>query len=118
MPKRLALLALTLPFWQSIGIPRSPRHAPGGPVRAYLLRTAEGSRHRFSRKTSCRSRPRLRPCTFILLSRFSPAKPMRTLVAILLLPAVLAAGDFAPDAKAVRRHGPGYRYPQAGGIVL
>src|SRR5712664_1072653 len=40
----------------------------------------------------------------------------------LLLPAGLHAGtpppDFQPDPKSVQRHGPAYRYPQAGWIVL
>ncbi|HEX4589045.1 MAG TPA: C45 family peptidase, partial [Gemmataceae bacterium] len=40
----------------------------------------------------------------------------------LLLSARLHAGaptpDFQPDAKSVQRHGPAYRYPQAGWIVL
>ena len=43
---------------------------------------------------------------------------MRTLLALLLLPAFVAAGDSTPDSKAVRRHGPAYRYPQAGWVVL
>lgn len=29
-----------------------------------------------------------------------------------------ASGDFQPDSKSVQRHGPAYRYPQAGWIVL
>jgi Phospholipase B len=43
---------------------------------------------------------------------------MRTLLAVLLLPVLAAAGDYSPDPKAVRRHGAGYRYPQAGWVVL
>jgi Phospholipase B len=43
---------------------------------------------------------------------------MRTLLVLLLLPAFVMAGDFSPDPKGVRRHGAGYRYPQAGWIVL
>jgi hypothetical protein len=30
----------------------------------------------------------------------------------------VAAGEFAPDPRSVRRYGPAYRYPQAGWIVL
>jgi hypothetical protein len=43
------------------------------------------------------------------------------LVALCLTtPAAAAAptGDFKPDPRSVRRHGPAYRYPQAGWIVL
>src|SRR5262245_42150057 len=43
---------------------------------------------------------------------------MRTLLVSLLLTFTVAASDYTPDPKAVRRHGPGYRYPQAGWIVL
>ena len=43
---------------------------------------------------------------------------MRILFAFLLLPTCLAAADFTPDPLSVRRHGPAYRYPQAGWIVL
>src|SRR4051812_25756568 len=43
---------------------------------------------------------------------------MRALLGLLLLPALLVAGDAAPDPKAVRWHGPAYRYPQAGWVVL
>ena len=34
-----------------------------------------------------------------------------------VVPAALPA-DFVPDPASVQRHGPGYRYPQAGWIVL
>jgi hypothetical protein len=43
---------------------------------------------------------------------------MRTLLVSLLFTFTVAASDYTPDPKAVRRHGPGYRYPQAGWIVL
>jgi hypothetical protein len=43
---------------------------------------------------------------------------MRTLLALLVLPALVAASDYTPDPKTVRRHGPAYRYPQAGWVVL
>ncbi len=35
-----------------------------------------------------------------------------------LSPMPARAGDFRPDPLAVQRHGRGYRYPQAGWIVL
>src|SRR5438445_7820680 len=34
------------------------------------------------------------------------------------LQAATPAADYQPDPKAVQRYGPGYRYPQAGWIVL
>lgn len=41
------------------------------------------------------------------------------LVAVIaLLPTYLVAGDFQPDPLSVKRHGQGYRYPQAGWVVL
>lgn len=43
---------------------------------------------------------------------------MRILLVAILFPLTLVAGDFSPDALAVRRHGPAYRYPQAGWVVL
>ena len=43
---------------------------------------------------------------------------MRTLLVLVLLPLTVAASDYTPDPKAVRRHGPAYRYPQAGWVVL
>jgi len=43
---------------------------------------------------------------------------MRTCLLLVLLPLTVAAGDFTPDPLAVRRHGPAYRYPQNGWIVL
>ncbi|HJZ93744.1 MAG TPA: C45 family autoproteolytic acyltransferase/hydrolase [Gemmataceae bacterium] len=43
---------------------------------------------------------------------------MRTVFLLVLLPITVAAGDFAPDPLSVRRHGPAYRYPQGGWIVL
>jgi hypothetical protein len=43
---------------------------------------------------------------------------MRAIFTFLLLAAAASAGDYAPDPLAVRRHGPGYRYPQAGWTVL
>lgn len=43
---------------------------------------------------------------------------MRTLLIAILLPLTLVASDYSPDPLAVRRHGPAYRYPQAGWIVL
>jgi Phospholipase B len=43
---------------------------------------------------------------------------MRTLLLWLLVPVTVAAGDYVPDRLSVRRHGPAYRYPQAGWIVL
>jgi Phospholipase B len=63
-----------------------------------------------------------RPSSATLYLNPSPAifttALMRALLAVLLLPAFLAAGDYSPDPKSVRRHGPAYRYPQAGWIVL
>jgi hypothetical protein len=44
--------------------------------------------------------------------------PMRTLLVLLLLSGTAIASDYTPDPKALRRHGPAYRYPQAGWIVL
>ncbi|HEX3146541.1 MAG TPA: C45 family autoproteolytic acyltransferase/hydrolase [Gemmataceae bacterium] len=43
---------------------------------------------------------------------------MRSILAFLFLPAILAAGEYSPDPKSVRWHGPAYRYPQAGWVVL
>ena len=48
---------------------------------------------------------------------------MRTLSVLLvticfLSPAPAPAVDFQPDPRSVERHGKGYRYPQAGWIVL
>src|SRR5712691_4168484 len=49
---------------------------------------------------------------------------MRRLLIVLLtlvaLPELARAADadFRPDPRSVRRHGPAYRYPQAGWIVL
>lgn len=43
---------------------------------------------------------------------------MRTFLIAILLPLSLFAGDYSPDPLGVRRHGPAYRYPQAGWIVL
>jgi hypothetical protein len=43
---------------------------------------------------------------------------MRTLLVVILFPITLFAGDYSPDPLAVRRHGPAYKYPQAGWIVL
>jgi hypothetical protein len=40
------------------------------------------------------------------------------LLALLCLDTSAFAADFRPDARSVRRHGPAYRYPQAGWIVL
>src|SRR5262249_55409739 len=57
---------------------------------------------------------------------FSMRKPKLGLILLafctLLLPATVLAGaptpDFQPDPKSVQRHGSGYRYRQAGWIVL
>ncbi|HKB04677.1 MAG TPA: C45 family autoproteolytic acyltransferase/hydrolase [Gemmataceae bacterium] len=43
---------------------------------------------------------------------------MRTLLLWLLVPITVAAADYSPDPLSVRRHGPAYRYPQAGWVVL
>jgi hypothetical protein len=43
---------------------------------------------------------------------------MRTLFALLFIPTLVAAADYTPDPLSVRRHGPAYRYPQAGWTVL
>src|SRR5947199_10629228 len=43
---------------------------------------------------------------------------MRTFFIAILLPVSLFWADYSPDPLAVRRHGPAYRYPQAGWIVL
>jgi hypothetical protein len=43
---------------------------------------------------------------------------MRAIFVSLLLPLTLFASDYSPDPLSVRRHGPAYRYPQAGWIVL
>ncbi len=43
---------------------------------------------------------------------------MRAILVFLLLPFTLLAGDYSPGSLSVRRHGPAYRYPQAGWIVL
>ena len=40
------------------------------------------------------------------------------LLLTILLPVTVWAGDYSPDPRSVRRHGPAYRYPQAGWIVL
>lgn len=42
----------------------------------------------------------------------------RTLFIALLGPVFVFASDYSPDPLSVRRHGPAYRYPQAGWIVL
>jgi hypothetical protein len=49
--------------------------------------------------------------------------PMRILSVVpvavcCLLPSLGLGGDFQPDPRTVQRHGKGYRYPQAGWIVL
>src|SRR5436189_5604917 len=43
---------------------------------------------------------------------------MLRLLVLLIIVAPLSAGDFQPDPHSVRREGAGYRYPQAGWIVL
>jgi hypothetical protein len=40
------------------------------------------------------------------------------LLVVLLVGSAAWAGDFVPDARSVQRYGAGYRYPQAGWIVL
>src|SRR5262245_23779707 len=56
------------------------------------------------------------------LSRSLETLPMRRLAVLCLLLPALARADgpapFRPDPRAVQRHGPGYRYPQAGWVVL
>ncbi|MBO0698549.1 MAG: hypothetical protein J2P46_09150 [Zavarzinella sp.] len=43
---------------------------------------------------------------------------MRAMLVLVLLPVAVTAGDYSPDPLSVRRHGPAYRYPQAGWTVL
>jgi Phospholipase B len=43
---------------------------------------------------------------------------MRALFLLVLFPVAVAAGDYPPDPLSIRRHGPAYRYPQAGWVVL
>lgn len=43
---------------------------------------------------------------------------MRTVLLLALFPLTAAAADYSPDPLSVRRHGPAYRYPQAGWTVL
>src|SRR5262245_16876156 len=61
-------------------------------------------------------------CTYFA-ARPVQEHPMRNLTVVLvalwcLLPSPGRAGDFQPDPRTVERHGKGYRYPQAGWIVL
>src|SRR5438874_701963 len=56
-------------------------------------------------------------------ARLVEEHPMRILsvlpvIFLCLLPSPGRAGDFQPDPRTVERHGKGYRYPQAGWIVL
>src|SRR5207302_2764556 len=55
----------------------------------------------------------LAPRGFIMTRTLLPL-----LALTLLVPCPSAAADYQPDPAAVQRYGPGYRFPQAGWIVL